>query len=130
MDNYLNQNQIKEIRNSVDIVDVISEYIPLTAKGKNFFGVCPFHADHSPSMSVSKEKQIYTCFSCGASGNVINFVMDYENISFKEALKKLALKAGIEFNIGEVKKTPIKNQKLYDIFDTSQKIYQNNLNSE
>ena len=130
MDNYLNQNQIKEIRNSVDIVDVISEYIPLTAKGKNFFGVCPFHADHSPSMSVSKEKQIYTCFSCGASGNVINFVMDYENISFKEALKKLALKAGIEFNIGEVKKTPIKNQKLYDIFDTSKKIYQNNLNSE
>ena len=130
MDNYLDQNKIKEIRNSVDIVDIISEYIPLTAKGKNFFGVCPFHADHSPSMSVSKEKQIFTCFSCGASGNVINFVMDYENISFRETLKKLADKAGITFEIGSTKKTPIKNQKLYDIFEISQKIYQNNLNSE
>lgn len=130
MDNYLSQDKIKEIRNSVDIVDVISDYLPLTAKGKNFFGVCPFHADHSPSMSVSREKQIYTCFSCGASGNVINFVMDYENIDFKEALKKLADKAGISFEIGNIKKIPVKNQKLYEIFETSQKIYQNNLNSE
>ena len=89
MENQINQTTIKEIRSSVDIVDIISQYIPLTAKGKNFFGVCPFHADHSPSMSVSREKQIYTCFSCGASGNVINFVMDYENIGFKEALKKI-----------------------------------------
>ena len=95
MDNYLKESEIKEIRNSVDIVDVISEYIPLTAKGKNFFGVCPFHADHSPSMSVSREKQIYRCFSCGASGNVITFLMNYENINFVEALKKLADKAGI-----------------------------------
>ena len=127
---YMNQINIKEIRNSVDIVDVISDYLPLTAKGKNFFGVCPFHADHSPSMSVSREKQIYTCFSCGASGNVINFIMDYENISFKEALKKIADRAGIEIHLGDVKKTSNKNQKLYDIFETSQKVYQNNLNSE
>lgn len=130
MDNYLTESEIKEIRNSVDIVDVISEYIPLTAKGKNFFGVCPFHADHSPSMSVSKEKQIYTCFSCGASGNVITFLMNYENISFAEALKKLADKAGINISIGNKKQKINKNKELYDIYEMSQKIYQNNLNSE
>ena len=131
MKKYLKSLNLKEeIRAANDIVDVISDYLPLTAKGKNFFGVCPFHADHSPSMSVSREKQIYTCFSCGASGNVINFVMDYENIDFKEALKKLADKAGISFEIGNIKKIPVKNQKLYEIFETSQKIYQNNLNSE
>ena len=130
MENQINQTTIKEIRSSVDIVDIISQYIPLTAKGKNFFGVCPFHADHSPSMSVSREKQIYTCFSCGASGNVINFVMDYENIGFKEALKKIADYAGIPIDIGNVKKSVNKNQKLYDIFEISQKIYQNNLNTE
>lgn len=130
MDNYLTESEIKEIRNSVDIVDVISEYIPLTAKGKNFFGVCPFHADHSPSMSVSREKQIYTCFSCGASGNVITFLMNYENISFVEALKKLADKAGINVSIGNKKQKINKNKELYDIYEMSQKIYQNNLNSE
>lgn len=130
MDNYLTENQIKEIRNSVDIVDVISEYIPLTAKGKNFFGVCPFHADHSPSMSVSREKQIYRCFSCGASGNVITFLMNYENISFTEALKKLAEKSGITVSIGNSKPKINKNKELYDIYEISEKIYQNNLNSE
>ena len=130
MDNYLTESEIKEIRNSVDIVDVISEYIPLTAKGKNFFGVCPFHADHSPSMSVSREKQIYTCFSCGASGNVITFLMNYENISFAEALKKLADKVGINISIGNKKQKINKNKELYDIYEMSQKIYQNNLNSE
>lgn len=130
MENYLTENQIKEIRDSVDIVDVISDYIPLTAKGKNFFGVCPFHADHSPSMSVSREKQIYTCFSCGASGTVFNFIMNYENIGFKETLKKLADRAGIDIAIGEIKTKINRNQKLYDIFEVSQKIYQNNLNSQ
>lgn len=130
MDNYLTENQIKEIRNSVDIVDVISEYIPLTAKGKNFFGVCPFHADHSPSMSVSREKQIYRCFSCGASGNVITFLMNYENISFAGALKKLAEKSGITVSIGNSKPKINKNKELYDVYEISEKIYQNNLNSE
>ena len=83
-------DNINEIRNSIDIVDVISKYVPLVARGKNYFGVCPFHDDHSPSMSVSKDKQIYKCFSCGATGNVFNFVMDYENVSFPEALKILS----------------------------------------
>src|SRR5574344_687137 len=122
--NVLTQEQINNVRNSVDIVDIISNYIPLTSKGKNHFGVCPFHADHSPSMSVSKEKQIYTCFSCGASGNVFNFLMDYENISFIEAVKYCADKAGIILNIDN-KKEIKKDTTLYDIFDLAQKFYQN-----
>ena len=82
----ISEDLIREIRSSVDIVDVISSYVDLTPKGRNFFGVCPFHDDTNPSMSVSKEKQIYTCFSCHATGNVFKFLMDYENISFIEAV--------------------------------------------
>lgn len=131
MDNYLvSEDEIKEVRRNVDIVEVISDYIPLSPKGKNFFGVCPFHSDHSPSMSVSREKQIFTCFSCGASGNVFKFVMDYENISFYETIKKLALKAGITLNISAPKKQNNKYEILYEIYDISKKIYQNNLNSK
>ena len=91
---YINEQELNELRSNVDIVDVISSYIPLTLKGKNFFGVCPFHQDHSPSMSVSKEKQIYKCFSCGATGNVFTFVENYENVSFYEAVDIEAKKAG------------------------------------
>ena len=124
----MNNDLINEIKNSVDIVDIISNYIPLTSKGKNYFGVCPFHDDHSPSMSVSKEKQIYTCFSCGATGNVINFIEDYENISFLEAVKKIADISGIQVNI-KGKNEYNKYQDLYDIYVLAQKFYQNNINS-
>lgn len=125
----IDNNVINEIRNSVDIVDVISSYIPLNSKGKNYFGVCPFHDDHSPSMSVSREKQIYTCFSCGATGNVFNFIAEYEKITFLEALKKCADMCAIDLNFKESNKK-YKNQELYDIYNISQKFYQNNLNSE
>ncbi len=125
----IDNNTLNEIRNNLDIVDVISNYLPLTSKGKNYFGVCPFHDDHSPSMSVSKEKQIYTCFSCGATGNVFKFIQDYENISFMEAVKKCADMASISINVGQVKKVN-KHQDLYDIYELSQKFYQNNINTE
>ncbi len=125
----IDEDLIQKVRSSVDIVDVISGYLPLTGKGKNFFGVCPFHDDHSPSMSVSKEKQIYHCFSCGAGGNVFKFVMDYEHISFIEAMKLLADKAGIPLNLTSTYKTVQKNQTLYDIYEISQKFYQNNINT-
>ena len=126
----LENNVINEIRNSVDIIDVVTSYIPLTARGKNYFGVCPFHDDHSPSMSVSKEKQIYTCFSCGATGNVIKFIQDYENISFIDAVKKCADIAGIALDVDVRKDTKYdKFNELYDIYDISYKFYQNNMNS-
>lgn len=126
--NYLSEEKINEIRTSVDIVEIISSYLPLTAKGKNFLGICPFHSDHSPSMSVSKEKQIYTCFSCGATGNVFGFIMDYENVSFMEAVKICADKAGIVLNLNNTKNNDA-NRKLYDIYDISQKFYINNINT-
>lgn len=121
--------KINEIRSANDIVDVISSYIPLEKKGKNFFGVCPFHDDTNPSMSVSKDKQIYKCFSCGASGNVFNFVMDYEHVDFKEALSILAKKAGITLNNINVKSKENKYDKYYKMYDISLKLYQNNLSS-
>lgn len=122
--------EINYIRTSVDIVDVVSKYIPLVPKGKNYFGVCPFHDDKNPSMSVSKEKQIYTCFSCGATGNVIKFVEDYENVSFMEALKILADQAGIPLNIGQTKQSRLQNSSpLYEVYELSQKFYHNNINT-
>ncbi len=120
--------ELQEIRNSVDIVDVVSSYINLTAHGKNYFGICPFHNDHSPSMCVSKEKQIYTCFVCGATGNVFQFIKDYENITFIDSVKKVALIGGIDVKIDEIK--PLKKESiLYDIYNLTSKIYQLNLNT-
>ena len=126
--NVLSQEKINEIRNSVNIVDVISSYMPLTPKGKNFFGVCPFHDDTNPSMSVSPSRQIYKCFSCGATGNVFKFIMDYENISFMEAVKKVADLGGISVNIGQVAKKQTYTE-LHQIYDLSLKFYINNLNT-
>ncbi len=120
-----------EIRNKIDIIDVISAYLPLEQRGKNFFAVCPFHDDHNPSMSISPEKQIYTCFVCGASGNVFTFLMDYEKISFMEAVKLTADKIGLPIDFGEreTKKESL-FQKDYDIYDLSNKYFQNNLKTE
>lgn len=122
---------INDIRNKVDIVELISNYIPLTTRGKNYFCVCPFHDDHSPSMSISKERQIYTCFSCGATGNVFKFLQDYEHISFVEAVKKCADMCGIQLDVTiKSENSNIKKyQELYDIYSISQKFYQNNINS-
>lgn len=126
--NRIDQETIINIKNNVDIVDIISSYIPLLGKGKNLFGVCPFHDDHSPSMSVSREKQIYTCFSCGANGNVFTFLQDYEHISFLEAVKMCADKAGIDLKIGNIKQNN-KNNELYEMYEVASKLYQNNINT-
>lgn len=123
---YISNEIINEIRNKTDIVDVVSRYVNLTKKGKNYIGVCPFHDDHSPSMSVSPEKQIFTCFSCGATGNVFTFVSDFEKISFSDAVRLLGEKAGI--SIGN--STYISNSKrdeYFDIYDSANKFYQNSL---
>ena len=126
----LDNSKIEEIRKSVNIVDIISEYVPLTQKGRNYFGVCPFHDDHSPSMSVTPDLQIYTCFSCGATGNVFKFIMDYENLTFMEAVKKVASKGGMFVDFGSFKPKKVVNSDLYEMYDIAKKVYQNNLNSE
>ncbi len=125
-----NQDLITEIRQKVDIVDLISDYIPLIQKGKNYFGVCPFHNDTNPSMSVSREKQIYKCFSCGASGNVFNFVMDYDHVEFKEAIKILGERAGVEVNGIRVAPKTTKFDRYYEMYDIANKYYQNNINTK
>ena len=126
----ISDEKINEIRNSADIVTIIAGYIPLTMKGKNFFGVCPFHDDHSPSMSVSKERQLFKCFVCNKGGNVFTFVKDYENISYVEAVKKVADKVGIPLELNNVKKIVKKEKQEYEIMEFATKIYQNNLNSK
>ena len=126
----ISENKINEIRQSADIVDIIKNYIPLELKGKNYFGVCPFHQDHSPSMSVSKEKQMYKCFSCGAAGNVFTFVSNYENISFLEAVAKVGNIVGIPVGEYTITKPKEKYQKEYDTMDLALKFYQNALSTK
>lgn len=92
---YYPEELVEEVRTRNDIVDVISGYVKLQKKGSNYFGLCPFHNEKSPSFSVSPQKQMYYCFGCGAGGNTITFVMEYENFTFPEALKLLADRAGV-----------------------------------
>lgn len=104
-------NEIDKIKNQIDIIDVVQEYVDLAKKGRNYWGICPFHNDSNPSMSVSPEKQMYNCFSCGESGGVFQFVQKIEKISFKEALKKLGDKAGVEVKISEIRDNYSENQR-------------------
>ena len=101
---YYSDEIIEEVRSKNDIVDVISSYVKLHKKGSSYFGLCPFHNEKSPSFSVSREKQMYYCFGCGAGGNVFTFLMEYENYSFQEALKYLADRAGVELPEAEYSK--------------------------
>jgi DNA primase len=93
------EEKINQIRQSVDIVEIISEYVQLKKQGRNYFGLCPFHGENSPSFSVSTDKQIYHCFGCGAGGNVFSFLMELEGITFLEAAVKLAGKANIDLQV-------------------------------
>ena len=125
----MNNDLANEIRSKTDIVDIIGERIPLVARGKNFFGVCPFHDDSNPSLCVSREKQIYTCFSCHATGNVYTFLMNYEHIDFREALRYLGEKVGVNVSGVNIKKKTTKYDKLYEAYNFSDKYFQNNLSS-
>lgn len=122
----MDQEIIRKIRENTDIVEFIGKYIPLVKKGKNYFGLCPFHNDNNPSLSVSREKQIYKCFVCGEAGNVFNFLMKFENISFLEAVKIIGNEIGISVFLDTPKKED-KNKAFYDIYDLANKFYQNNL---
>ena len=118
---FITQELINEIKAKNDIVDVIGSYISLNEKNKS---LCPFHDDHSPSFSVHPDKQIYKCFSCGESGNVITFVQKYNGIEFQEALKLLADRAGIKLDVKTQKKTNA-YEKYYEINDTVLKYFKN-----
>ena len=98
---YYPDEVVEEVRNKNDIVEVISGYVKIQKKGSNYFGLCPFHNEKSPSFSVSANKQMYYCFGCGAGGNVFTFLMEYENYSFQEAIQSLAQRAGVKLPEGE-----------------------------
>lgn len=121
---------IDEIRNRNDIVDIISQYVVLKRSGRNFFGLCPFHKEKSPSFSVSPDKQIFHCFGCGVGGNVFHFVSKIENISFREALETLAEKAGVELpsleSDADNKLIQLKS-KVYEINKCAAEFYHENL---
>lgn len=121
---------IHKIKDSNDIVDTIGSYLPLTQKGKNFFAVCPFHDDHSPSMSISKEKQIFKCFVCGHTGNSISFVQDYLGISFVEALEVLAKNAHIDLKLDKKENVNSPYKDMYSLYNIALSYYKNNLNSK
>lgn len=121
---------IEEIRNKNDIVDVISQYVVLKRSGRNFFGLCPFHKEKSPSFSVSPDKQIFHCFGCGVGGNVFHFLSKIENISFREALEMLSEKSGIELPLlegqADNKQLQLK-AKVYEINEIAALFYHENL---
>ena len=125
----ISYEEILSIQRKANIVDLIRDYVPLTQRGKNYFGICPFHDDHNPSMSVSPEKGVYKCFVCGNAGNVFNFVMEYDKVSFYEAVKIVADKIGVSIDISTSKKENTKKSPLYDIYNIAYKFYQNNLNT-
>ncbi len=126
----MNNELANEIRSKVDIVDVIGERIPLVARGKNFFGVCPFHDDSNPSLCVSREKQIYTCFSCHATGNVYTFLMNYEHMDFRETLRYLGERVGVDVSSIHVARKNTKFTPFYDAYSFALKYFQNNLLSK
>ncbi|MDP4176719.1 MAG: DNA primase [Bacillota bacterium] len=121
---------IRKVLEQNDIIDVISEKVKLKKSGRNYFGLCPFHNEKSPSFSVSSEKQIFKCFGCGEAGNVINFVMKIRNIPFTEAVEVLADRAHIEISTDDDKNSFKKNteNKLYKINVEAARYFFNNLN--
>ena len=127
----ISENTIELIRTTADIVDVISSYIELKKKGRNFFGLCPFHGEKTPSFSVNQEKQIYKCFGCGTGGGVINFIMEIEALNFIDAIKKLAQKYNIkiESTEGDIRSRNLKDQ-LIEINQISAEYYHNQLFNE
>ena len=121
---------IEEVRQNNDIVDIISQYVHLTRKGRNYFGLCPFHSEKSPSFSVSPDRQIFHCFGCGVGGNIYTFLMKIEGITFKEALEQLAERANIQLpkleNNADTAKEELK-AKVYKVNEFTAEFYHQNL---
>ena len=126
---YISEEELNNIRSNADIVDVISDYLDLKQRGRNYVAVCPFHDDHSPSLVVSRERQMFTCFTCKTSGNVFSFVMKYENVSFPEAVQIVAKKIGYTLKGDFSNFQESKYKKEYEIMDFVTKYYTNNINT-
>lgn len=125
----ISESKIEEIRNSISIVDVISEYVQLRKRGKNFVGLCPFHNEKTPSFTVTEEKQIFHCFGCHTGGNVFKFLMEYKKISFIEAVQEIAEQQGIEISYDDEGYSEKQSEQeiLYDINTEAARYFLNNL---
>ena len=128
--NKISQDKIEKIRETADIVDVISKYVDLKNRGNNFFGLCPFHNEKTPSFSVAAVKQIYYCFGCGKGGNVFSFIMDYQKISFPESIKILADQYNIKLDINKAELVSDIYSSLYEMHEVAEDLYHKNLFSE
>ena len=127
---YVDNEELNDIRSKANIVDIISSYgIEVIKKGKDYVCVCPFHNDHSPSMSISVSRQIYKCFACGEGGNVFTFVQNYEKVSFVEAVKIVAEKIDYHLKNDISVQRVDKHKKEHDILNLATMFFQNNLNT-
>ena len=131
---YYSDEIVEEVRNNSDIVDVISQYVNLQKKGSQYFGLCPFHNEKTGSFSVSPQKQMYYCFGCGAGGNVFSFLMNYNNMTFKEAIEELAPRCGVTLPQREMtrqeRQQMDKNSRLFEINKEAAAYYYKVLRSE
>lgn len=123
------ESKIEKIRNAANIVDIVSEYVPLRKRGKNYIGLCPFHSEKTPSFTVSDDKQIFHCFGCHSGGNVFKFIMDYKKISFIESVQELAEQLGItlEYEESSAPEKQSEQEELYDINTEVARYFSNNL---
>ena len=112
MTSFIPPEKISEIQRSINIIDIVSDYIALKQSGKNFLGLCPFHHEKTPSFTVNEEKQIYKCFGCGEGGTVFNFLMKQESFTFLEAINVLAEKTNIRIDVFDKRKS-IREQTFY-----------------
>ena len=119
----ISEEKIAEIIDRTDMVGLVSEYVTLQKRGKNYFGLCPFHDDQSPSFSVSPSKKIAKCMSCGEGGNPINFLRKIKNVSFEEACFLLAERVGVPLERTNTVKHIDENEKYYEINQVAQKFY-------
>ena len=123
------KSKINEIKSRINIVDVVSQYVRLKKRGKNHFGLCPFHSEDTPSFSVNPQKNIYHCFGCNKGGDVIDFVMEYENLEFFDAVKQLATQYGIDLELQDQPQDS-SHQIIYNLHEFASKFYQKYLYSE
>ena len=127
----ISEQIIEQIRSTADILEVVSGYVQLKKRGRNYFGLCPFHGEKTASFSVSSERQIYKCFGCGVGGGVINFIMEIEGMEFINAVKHLADQYSIEVQIDEISSQSKDTiTQLFDIHETTAKMFLKNLGTE
>lgn len=126
----ISQETIDRIRNTADIVDVVGQYVNLKKRGRNYFGLCPFHDERTPSFSVAPDKEIYHCFGCGTGGSVFNFIMEQENLSFVEAVQLLGRQHGIEVELRGDDSSKQLFTQLYELHEIAMKAYKLSLMSE